>query len=294
MNIYSESELILNPDGSIFHLRLFPDQISDTILLVGDPGRVATIGRLLEKVEKLANNREFISISGYYHDTKITVLSTGIGTDNIDIVVNELDALANINLGLRQDNPIKRRLNLIRIGTSGSLQPGIAAGCAVASAWSVGLDGVLKYYLRAPDPERELFERSFLESVDWPEELPEPYAARASASLLKSVELFCTTGITVAAHGFYGPQGRQLRAPLAVPDLNMRLQSFRFNDLRTTNFEMESSALYGLSEVLNHNALTVCLIIANRMTGDFIGNYSTAMDDLIIKTFNSILDARHP
>jgi len=281
MTTYSKSELILNPDGSIFHLKLFPEQISDTIILVGDPGRVGTVGGFLNRVEKLASNREFISISGYYHDTKITVVSTGIGTDNIDIVVNELDALANINLDLRVDKPVKRRLNLIRIGTSGSLQPDLAAGTAVASAWSVGLDGLMKYYYRAPDPERELFEYAFMDSVDWPEQLPQPYAAKASERLLAKTESFCTTGITIAAHGFYGPQGRQLRARLAIPDLNARLQSFRFGDLWTTNFEMESSALYGLGKLLNHEALTVCLIIANRMTGDFKGDYSSTMNDLI-------------
>ncbi|TSA31360.1 MAG: phosphorylase [Porphyromonadaceae bacterium] len=288
MTTYSESELVLNPDGSIFHLKLFPEQISDNIILVGDPGRVALVGQFLERVEKLASNREFISLSGYYHNTKITVLSTGIGTDNIDIVVNELDALANINLDLRKDNTAMRRLNLIRIGTSGSLQPDLPAGTAVASAWSVGLDGLMKYYFRAPDPERELFEYAFIESVNWPEQLPQPYATRASARLLSMVDSFCTTGITIAAHGFYGPQGRQLRAKLAVPDLNARLQSFRFGDLRTTNFEMESSALYGLAQLLNHEALTVCLIIANRMTGNLLGDYSCAMKDLIYKTLESI------
>lgn len=288
MSTYSESELILNPDGSIFHLRLFPEQISDHIILVGDPTRVELIGQFLERGENLAANREFISISGYYNDTKITVVSTGIGTDNIDIVVNELDALANINLDSREDNPGIRRLNLIRIGTSGSLQTDLPAGTAVASAWSVGLDGLMKYYCRASDPERELFERTLIKSVNWPDILPQPYAVKASSRLLGLVEPYFMTGITVTAHGFYGPQGRQLRARLAVPDLNSRLQSFRFGELRTTNFEMECSALYGLGQMLNHETLTVCLIIANRMTRSFLGEYSAEIKDMVKTTLNSI------
>lgn len=286
---YSESELILNPDGSIFHLKLFPEQLSDNIILVGDPARVARVGRFLERVENLASNREFISISGFHDKVKVTVMSTGIGTDNIDIVVNELDALANINLSLRTDHPIKRRLNLIRIGTSGALQPDLSAGTAVASAWSIGLDGLMRYYDRMPDPEREVFEKSFAEFSGWPVQLPLPYAVRASSGLLGKAEPFCISGITVSAHGFYGPQGRQLRAQLAAPKLNEHLQSFRFGDFRTTNFEMESSALYGLSELLGHEALTICLIIANRMTGDFLGDYRQAIDDLIDKSLNSLI-----
>jgi len=281
MSTYSESELILNPDGSIFHLKLFPEQISDHIILVGDPGRVKLVGSFLERVEPLASNREFTSLSGYYNNSKITVLSTGIGTDNMDIVVNELDALANIDLKLRADKPEFRKLNLIRIGTSGSLQPDLPAGSHVASAWSVGLDGLMKYYQRPVDRERELFEEFFMDVVEWPDTLPRPYAAKASANLLRMVESYCSVGITIAAHGFYGPQGRRLRAELAVPDLNSRLEMFNWEGMLTTNFEMESSALYGLSEVLGHEALTICLIIANRMTGDFLGDYHEAMEELV-------------
>jgi uridine phosphorylase len=288
MNIYSESELILNPDGSIFHLRLFPEQVSDHVILVGDSGRVALVGQFLENTENLASNREFQSITGNFNGTRITVLSTGIGTDNIDIVVNELDALVNIDLETRKDLPVRRRLNLVRIGTSGSLQEDIPAGTPVASAWSIGLDGVMNYYRRPQDPERDRFERSLKESTGWPTNLPDPYGARASGKLLKLVEPHYQSGITVAAHGFYGPQGRRLRAPLSVPGLNNRLQNFLFGSYRTTNFEMESSALYGLSEVLGHDALTVCLIIANRMTGNFTGDYHSAMEGLIHNMLNLI------
>lgn len=288
MSPYSESELILNPDGSIFHLKLFPEQVSDNIILVGDPGRVALVGQFLNRVEKLAANREFISLAGYYNNTRITVLSTGIGTDNIDIVINELDALANINLDLRLDHPVKRTFNLIRIGTSGSIQPDLPVGTAVASAWSVGLDGLMKYYYRAPDRERSLFESQFIESVRWPDALPLPYAAKASSQLLNRVGSYTTAGITVSAHGFYGPQGRILRARPAVADLNERMKTFRYQGLKTTNFEMESSALYGLGEALGHEALTVCMIIANRFTGDFLGDYSAAINSMILNTLNCI------
>lgn len=288
MGTYSQSELILNSDGSIFHLKLFPEQVSNNIILVGDSGRVARVGQFLEGVENLASNREFTSISGFYNKNKFTVLSTGIGTDNVDIVVNELDALVNINLDSGMENPAKRRLNLIRMGTSGSLQPGLPAGQSVASAWSVGLDGLMKYYLRESDPERELLEHDFMETVNWPDQLPQPYAARASARLLKAVKPFCTAGITISAHGFYGPQGRQIRAKLAVPDLNSRFQSFRFGGYSTVNFEMESSALYGLAQVLDHEAITICLILANRMTGTFLSDYSSLMNDMIYNTLNAI------
>ncbi|MDD4646349.1 MAG: nucleoside phosphorylase [Bacteroidales bacterium] len=290
MSTYSESELILNPDGSIFHLRLLPEQISDQIIMVGDPGRVTLIGSFLERVENLASNREFISLSGYFNNKKITVISSGIGTDNVDIVLNELDILANVNLETREDNPVKRSLSLVRIGTSGSIQPDLPAGSTVASAWAIGLDCLLKYYRRGSDPEREAFEKAFLKSTDWPDQLPEPYAAKASERLLKKVGSFSTPGITVSAHGFYGPQGRELRGKLAVPDLNSRLLNFSYGTLRTTNFEMETSALYGLSGLLGHEALTVCTIIADRTAKSFTGSYETLMNNLIYNTLNGITD----
>jgi len=280
MSTYSESELILNPDGSVFHLRLFPEQISDYIILVGDPGRVPVIGRYLERVESLASNREFISLSGYYNGVPVTVLSTGIGTDNIDIVVNELDILANIDLKTREEKLEKRHLTLIRIGTSGAIQPDLPGGTAVASAWSVGLDGLMNYYDRGTDPVRDAFEQSMVDQLNWPVQLPRPYAAQASPALLERVASFCTIGITISAHGFYGPQGRELRGKLAVPDMNSRLQLFHHQQLAVTNYEMESAALYGLAHLLGHEALTVCTIIANRMTSSFSGNYVDYINEL--------------
>jgi uridine phosphorylase len=286
---YHESELILNPDGSIFHLRLFPEQLADHILLVGDPGRVELAGQFLERVEHLATNREFTSLAGYFGEKRVMVLSTGIGTDNIDIVVNELDALANIDLERRQDRPERRNLNLIRIGTSGAIQPDLEPGTFVASAWSLGLDGLMAYYRQENDPIRQDFLDHFFSQVNWPAELPRPYAVNGSGSLLEKSRSFCEPGITVAAHGFYGPQGRKLRVPLRVPDLNERLKTFRYGSLRTTNFEMESSALYGLSKLLDHNALTVCLIIANRIAGKFLGDYKESMKELIVNVLTSII-----
>jgi uridine phosphorylase len=289
MNSYSESELILNPDGSIFHLQLFPEQISDNIILVGDPDRVDLVGQFLNNVERLAMNREFVSISGNYHGKKITVVSTGIGTDNIDIVVNEIDALANINLALRRDNPLKSKLNLIRIGTSGALQPELQAGTFVASAWSLGLDGLMRYYDRPVDAEIDRFETNFRLTAKWPEHLPIPYAEKASSRLLGLIDPDFVKGITVTAHGFYGPQGRQLRAKLTPGETNACLQAFQYGTYRTTNFEMETSALYGLGRLLHHEALTVCLIIANRITGSFLGDYKSAMKNLIKNTLDSIM-----
>ena len=289
MGHYSDSELILNPDGSLFHLHLHPEQLSDQVILFGDPARVAMAGRHLERVEPLASNREFVSMNGYFRNRRITLLSTGIGTDNVDIVMNELDALANINLHDRTDTPDHRTLRLIRLGTSGSLQPDLPAGSLVASSWSVGLDGVMHYYRRSANAIRDRFEENFIQTVGWPRELPLPYAEQASPVLLGKVSGYCISGITVSAHGFYGPQGRKLRADLAIPDLNQRMQQVRFDSLRTTNYEMESSALYGLSNLLGHEAITVCAIIANRMTGDFIGDYHKLIDELISRTLDSLI-----
>lgn len=281
MSTYGASELILNPDGSIFHLHLHPEQVPDTVLLVGDPGRVALAGSMLTECRQLAANREFTSVTGFYRGKEILVLSTGIGTDNMDIVVNELDALANIDMQARVNKDDKRRLKLIRIGTSGSLQPDIPVGSRVASAWSVGLDGLMNYYKRPSNQPREKFEseiNSYLSSIQG---FPLVYAAPVAERFLHQFRSGCLWGITVAAHGFYGPQGRELRSELAFPELNDRLTHYRGKAYRITNFEMESSALYGLSEILGHDALTICLIIANRARQEYLGDYSRHMEELI-------------
>lgn len=276
------SELIVNPDGTIFHLHIGPDDIADTILLVGDPGRVEMITAFFDRIELTIRNREFVTATGYYRGERISVISTGIGTDNIDIVVNELDAVANIDLTTREPFERHRSLRMIRIGTSGSLQAHIPLNAWLVSQKSIGFDGLLTFYAnreRVCDME---FEAAFRNSVGWPDDLPTPYVVDASDNLLRLFEgLEFTHGVNISAPGFYGPQGRVLRLPLALPALNEKLEEFNFQGLQITNFEMESSAIYGLSRLLGHEALTVCLIIANRVTREANNNYQANMERLI-------------
>ncbi len=277
-----ESELILNNDGTIFHLHLLPENISDQIILVGDPARVDTISGHFEKIEFTTQNREFKTTTGWYKNKRLSVISTGIGTDNIDIVLNELDALANIDLEKREIKERKRSLNIVRIGTSGGLQPDLPVNTFVVSKKSIGFDGMLNYYANREAYSDLAFENAFKKFTNWKEFLPTPYVVDASATLLSLFESDeFKQGVTISAPGFYGPQGRQLRLPLAVPELNQQVETFRFNDLRITNFEMESSAIYGLSKMLGHNALTICLIIANRVSLTANENYRTKMKELI-------------
>ncbi len=277
-----ESELILNNDGTIFHLHLLPENISDQIILVGDPARVDTISGHFEKIEFTTQNREFKTTTGWYNNKRLSVISTGIGTDNIDIVLNELDALANIDLEKREIKERKRSLNIVRIGTSGGLQTDLPVNTFVVSKKSIGFDGMLNYYANREAYSDLAFENAFKKFTNWKEFLPTPYVVDASATLLSLFESDeFKQGVTISAPGFYGPQGRQLRLPLAVPELNQQVETFRFNDLRITNFEMESSAIYGLSKMLGHNALTICLIIANRVSLTANENYRTKMKELI-------------
>ena len=276
------SELILNPDGSIFHLHLKPDQIADTIILVGDPGRVELISNLFDQIEFTVRNREFVTSTGSYRGQRITVLSTGIGTDNIDIVINELDALANIDLSTRQIAKEHRTLRFVRIGTSGSLQADIPVNSWLVSRKSIGFDGMITFYAgreKACDME---FEAAFREFTQWHPDLPTPYVVDASDDLLMRFTGFkFIQGVNISAPGFYGPQGRVLRLPLAIPDLNDKLEDFGFGELKITNYEMESSAIYGLSRMLGHEALTICLIIANRVTREANESYHGEMEKLI-------------
>ena len=276
------SELILNADGSIFHLHLKPGQIADNIILVGDPGRVKVIAELLTDVEFEVQNREFFSITGKYNNRRITVVSTGIGTDNIDIVVNELDALANINLVTREINPVHRKLNFVRIGTSGALQNSIPVNAFVVSEKAIGFDGLLNFYALRDSVSDLTFEEAFCKHTNWGKQLTSPYVVDCSEMLLKKIHRDDTiSGVTISAPGFYGPQGRVLRLPLADPQLNEKIESFEFAGQRITNFEMECSAIYGLSKLLGHEALTVCLIIANRIQKDANANYYQSIEKLI-------------
>jgi len=276
------SELIINADGSIFHLHLKPEQIADNIILVGDPGRVELIGKLLTDIEFQVQNREFVSITGKYNYQRITIVSTGIGTDNIDIVVNELDALANINLVTREINPIHRKLNFVRIGTSGGLQDFLGVNSFVISQKAIGFDGLLNYYANRNAVSDLAFEEAFRKHTDWGKQLTSPYVVDCSELLLNKMHRNDTiAGVTISAPGFYGPQGRVLRLPLADPQLNEKIESFAFEGHKITNFEMECSAIYGLSKLLGHEALTICLIIANRVKKEANSDYHQSMETLI-------------
>ena len=277
------SELIINDDGSIFHLHLKPEQISDHIILVGDPGRVDSIASFFSKTDFTVQNREFKTITGWYNGKKLTVISTGIGTDNIDIVLNELDALANIDLEKREIKKEHKSLNIVRIGTSGGLQPDIPVNSFVVSQKSIGFDGMLNFYANREEYCDVDFEKAFKTFTNWNKSLPTFYVVDSSEKLrLKFNDGIFTHGVTISAPGFYGPQGRVLRLPLAVPELNNQIEEFRYNQHRITNFEMESSAIYGLSKMLGHEALTICLIIANRVVLTANENYRDEMKRLII------------
>lgn len=279
---YAPSELIINPDGSAFHLHLQPQHLSDRVILVGDPGRVNTVASHFESKENEVSSREFHTITGTYHGKRITVLSTGIGCDNIDIVVNELDALANIDFQTRQDRPTFRQLTLVRIGTCGGLQPDTPLGTYIASVKSIGFDGLLNYYAdrnRVCDLD---IEQAFRTHMDWSPLKGAPYVATASPDLIEQIAgTDMLRGITIACGGFYGPQGRRLRMEIQDPDQNHKIESFRYHDLKICNFEMESSALAGLASILGHRAMTCCMVIANRYAQEMNTTYKNSIDDLI-------------
>jgi uridine phosphorylase len=282
-----KSELIVNPDGTIFHLHLHPWHVADRVILVGDPGRVKMISDLFENVEFTVSNREFVTSTGSYHEHRITVISTGIGTDNIDIVMNELDALVNIDLEKREIKSSHRTLQLCRIGTSGGLQRDIPVNSWIISRQSVGFDGMLAFYANRKEYCDLAFEESLKQFIHWPSDFPSPYVVHASESLLNKFnrEPF-VQGVNISAPGFYGPQGRSLRLGLAIPELNGLLEKFRFQGMKITNYEMESSAIYGLSKMLGHEAITVCLLIANRQTKSANEDYHQQMEKMV----QSVLD----
>lgn len=284
------SELILNGDGTIFHLHLKPKNLADNIILVGDQARVDAVALLFDKIEFSTQNREFRTVTGTYKGMRFTVLSTGIGTDNIDIVMNELDALVNIDLEKREIKKEKKSLNIVRIGTSGGLQSDLPVNSFVVSQKSIGFDGMLNFYANREQVCDLPFEKAFKQYTDWGESLPTPYVVDASNKLISkfnSAEFI--KGVTISAPGFYGPQGRVLRLPLALPGLNQSIEQFRFDGLKITNFEMESSAIYGLSKMLGHHALAVCLVIANRMIGKANENYHVEMKRLIEQVLNALI-----
>ena len=281
---FHESELIINPDGSIFHLHLKPEQLADKIILVGDPGRVPLVAQHFETKECDVQSREFRTITGTYQGKRISVLSTGIGCDNIDIVMNELDALANIDFKTRTIKPNLRTLEIVRLGTCGGLQPNTPEGTFVASEISIGFDGLLNFYAGRDEVCDKELESAFLKHQNWHgwQCIAHPYAVHADAELTDRIaSTDMVRGITVACGGFYGPQGRRLRLPLADAEANEKIMSFDYNGHRITNFEMESSALAGLSLLLGHKATTCCMVIANRLAGKANPNYKNSIDSLI-------------
>ena len=279
---FAESELIINADGSAFHLHLRPEQLADKVILVGDPGRVKLVASHFDTVECEVSNREFHAITGTYKGKRITAQSTGIGCDNIDIVVNELDALANIDFATREEKDNCRQLTFVRIGTCGGLQTDTPSGTYIASVKSIGFDGLLNFYARRNEICDLELEEAFKAHVDWNPQLCAPYVVDNDADLLCCVAKDdMVRGITIACGGFYGPQGRELRLPLADPHLNEKIETFEHSGLRITNFEMESSALAGLSRLMGHRAMTCCMVIANRRAKNVKLTYKNTIDDLI-------------
>jgi len=284
MHIIAETELILTPENKIYHLNLSKDEIADDIILVGDPDRVSIISNKFDSIEHKIQNREFVTHTGILNGRKISAIATGIGPDNIDIVVNELDALVNIDFKTRTINKKKKTLNLIRLGTSGALQQDIEVDSFLASSFGLGLDNIAHFYQSEEIIEHEM-SCKYKQHASWPENLSKPYIVKASSNLL-SLFPDIKKGITATAPGFYGPQGRTLRLKHYITNLHEKMESFNYKEDRITNFEMETSALYYLGQSLGHNTLTICAIIANRLTKEYSKDYKKTVEkmiDLVLK-----------
>ena len=281
---FAESELIINEDESVFHLHLKPCQLADKVILVGDPGRVTLVASHFDSIECEVESREFHSITGLYSGKRITVTSTGIGCDNIDIVLNEMDALANIDFCTRMEKDEFRQLEFVRIGTCGGLQTYTPEGSFICSVKSIGFDGLLNFYAGRNAVCDLAMERALINHLGWSGNIcaPAPYVIDADNELIERIaQDDMVRGVTVACGGFFGPQGRQLRIPLADPNQNKKIESFEYDGLKITNFEMESSALAGLSRLMGHKATTCCMVIANRLTKKSDTGYKTHIVDLI-------------
>ena len=281
---FAPSELIINEDGSVFHLHVKPEQLADKIILVGDPGRVETVASYFDTQECEVSNREFRTITGTYQGKRISVQSTGIGCDNIDIVVNELDALTNIDFTTREEKDKHRQLSIVRIGTCGGLQTFTPVGTFICSEISIGFDGLLNFYNGRDEVCDLPMEEAFKKHMNWNQRLGAPYFIHNDEELLNRIfhpEKGMVKGVTIACGGFYGPQGRELRIPLADPSQNEKIEGFEYQGKKITNFEMESSAVAGLSKLLGHKALTVCMVIANRKIKEANTGYKNQMEDLI-------------
>ncbi len=285
-----ESELIINGDGSVFHIHIRPEQLADNVILVGDPGRVEMFRPLLDGIEAEGASREFVWITGSCSGKRFTVLSTGIGTDNIDIVMTELDALANVDFATREVRPEHRALNILRIGTCGAIQPEIPLGAFIFSHISIGCDGLMNWYEGRDSIALLDFEEAFKKHVHWDRHLPDPYFVRASDKLIRKFEDCTVRGMTISASGFYGPQGRVVRQGLAMPDMLSDFESFEFGGYRITNFEMEGSALAGMAAKLGHNAGTVCCAIAHRYLKDANTDYKPRVNELVKLALERLAD----
>ena len=288
---FAPSELIINDDGSCFHLHLKPEQLADKVILVGDPGRVDTIAAMFDSVECKVSNREFKTATGLYKGKRITVQSTGIGCDNIDIVINELDTLANIDYTTRTEKSVHRTLDIVRIGTCGGLQLYTPLGTYLCSVKSIGFDGLLNFYAGRDEVCDLEFERAFIAHMEWSLKKGAPYVANANPELLQRImagDDKMVPGVTIACNGFYGPQGRVLRAKLSDPDQNAKVESFEYKGYRITNFEMESSAVAGLAAILGHRAMTVCMVIANRYAKEMNTDYKPLLEGLITRVLDRI------
>lgn len=288
---FAESELIINADGSVFHLHVKPEHLADKVILVGDPGRVSMVAAHFENKECEVESREFKTITGTYKGKRITVVSTGIGCDNIDIVMNELDALANINFETRYQHDTFRQLELVRIGTCGGLQPYTPIGTFICSEKSIGFDGLLNFYAGRNEVCDLDFEKAFIQYMGWTGNtcIAHPYVIDEDPELTARIaQTDMVKGVTIAAGGFFGPQGRELRIPLADPKQNEKIENFEYKGYRITNFEMESSALAGLSRLMGHKATTACMVIANRLAKEANSGYQNTIDTLIQKVLERI------
>lgn len=289
MKHFPPSELILNSDGSIFHLHLKPEQLADNVILVGDPGRVALVSEYFDTQECSVSSREFNTITGTYKGKRISVISTGIGTDNIDIVMNELDALSNIDLENRTEKKDFRQLTIIRIGTSGGMQPEIPLGSFLISEKSIGFDGMLNFYAGRDGVSDMAFEKTLKEQLDWNPQLAAPYVVDADEELIQRIgKDDMLRGVTISANGFYGPQGRVLRIDLADMHLNDKIERFRYGKYKITNYEMEGSAIAGLAKLMGHKAMTVCCIIANRRVEAANTDYKPYIEKLVTTVLDRI------
>jgi uridine phosphorylase len=287
----AKSELVLTPDSRIYHLHLKPGDIADTIFLVGDPGRVKTMSSLFDSVESVTENREFVTHTGFFNNKRVSVISTGIGTDNIDIVINELDALANIDFSSRTVKKSVKSLDIIRIGTSGALHEEIEPGSVIVSNIAGGLDNLMYFYKGIDEISDHELSMDFHSHMKWNNDNSRPYFVHSSEILLKKISKESYhQGITLAAPGFYAPQGRSLRIPVYDKDYVEKISNFRSGNIRINNFEMEGSALYGLSGLLGHEALTICIALANRITGKFITDYQPYIEQLLRDVLTQITD----